>query len=166
MEEENRTENNCFRVKDLKEIAGGKLLPDKKTIQYVLNKIGLTGTSSNEKICPWDPAIYSHEIPTLILSGTADPITAGGQAQYFYENGLDSGKRALIEFPGVGHLMSFQGKVQKEPIEAEEEFTSRLNSKLGSIWGIFLASLDDIDDFLKNRDVKKLLDEFGANFWP
>ena len=36
------------------------------------------------------------------------PITAGGQAEYLFEKGLTEDKRALIEFPGVGHAMNIK----------------------------------------------------------
>jgi pimeloyl-ACP methyl ester carboxylesterase len=50
----------------------------------------------------WDPARYKHRRPTLILKGEADPVTVGGQAEYFYSEAL-LGPRLLIPFPGVGH---------------------------------------------------------------
>jgi pimeloyl-ACP methyl ester carboxylesterase len=167
MEEEKRTdENNCFKVQDLDDIARDKLLQDKKTVQYVVKQIGRTGINSDEKICPWDPSRYRHKVPTLVLSGLADPVTAGGQSRDFYENGLAPGRRVLIEFPGVGHQMSPQFKVQKEPIESEEEFVSRFNSKFGSILAMFLLEPSKVDNFIKSRDLKKLLDEFEAHLWP
>jgi hypothetical protein len=58
--------------------------------------------SDREKIEPWDPAKYSHTVPTLVLKGEADPVTAGGQSEYIFSEAL-KGSRTLIEFPGIGH---------------------------------------------------------------
>src|SRR5262249_8475402 len=60
----------------------------------------------DEYIVPWDPAKYRHSVPTLILKGGADPVTAAGQAEYYYTDAL-SGARTLIEFKGVGHSFYF-----------------------------------------------------------
>lgn len=64
-----------------------------------LQKIGIFDSTPIEA---WDPAKHKHEVPTLILKGGADPVSAAGQAEYLYSNGL-LGPRALIELPGVGH---------------------------------------------------------------
>jgi pimeloyl-ACP methyl ester carboxylesterase len=61
--------------------------------------------SDREKIEPWDPAKYSHSVPTLVLKGEADPVTAGGQSEYIFSEAL-KGPRTLIEFPGIGHDFS------------------------------------------------------------
>jgi pimeloyl-ACP methyl ester carboxylesterase len=50
----------------------------------------------------WDPADYKHSVPTLVLKGGADPVTADGQAEYYCEQAL-LGPRTLIEFEGIGH---------------------------------------------------------------
>jgi pimeloyl-ACP methyl ester carboxylesterase len=54
---------------------------------------------------PWDPARCPHGRPTLILDGEADPVTAGGQAEYIFSKAL-TGQRTLIRFPGIGHEIS------------------------------------------------------------
>lgn len=55
----------------------------------------------------WDPAAKErqHGRPTLILKGGADPLNEQDEAEYYFQHGL-TGKRALIEFPGVGHSMA------------------------------------------------------------
>ena len=55
----------------------------------------------------WDPgeAQYRHSVPTLVLRGKADPITAGGQADYVFEAAL-LGPRYLVEFDGIGHELN------------------------------------------------------------
>jgi len=57
---------------------------------------------SREIARPWDPANCSHEVPTLILKGSVDPVSASGQGEYIFTKGL-TGPRTLIEFPGIGH---------------------------------------------------------------
>ena len=53
-------------------------------------------------IVPWNPAAHRHSVPTLILKGGDDPVSAGGAAEEFYNHGL-TGPRTFIKFPGVGH---------------------------------------------------------------
>jgi pimeloyl-ACP methyl ester carboxylesterase len=60
---------------------------------------------------PWDPAEFPHSVPTLVLNGEADPVTAAGQAEHFFSSAL-RGPRTLITFPGVGHQISLSA-VQK-----------------------------------------------------
>ena len=163
LEDQGRTKNGCFSGKDLRDVASGNLLPDKKVIQEVAKTIGIS--SDNEEICPWDAAKYYHEVPTLILTGRADPVTAGGQAMYFYENGLARGKRVLIDFPGAGHQMSPQIKVpfnkdepEKEP--SENEIAVATLDRLGSVVKLFLTS--GISEFVASATLKGYLDELGA----
>jgi pimeloyl-ACP methyl ester carboxylesterase len=75
-----------------------------------IDKIGIT---KDEHIVPWDPAKYPHSVPTLIIKGGADPVTAAGQAEYYYTDAL-SGARTLIEFKGVGHSFYFPGSEVKD----------------------------------------------------
>jgi pimeloyl-ACP methyl ester carboxylesterase len=67
-----------------------------------LKKVKIDQTS---QVTPWDPADHPHSIPTLILNGELDPITAGGQAERYFESGL-TGPRTLIVFPSIGHAIS------------------------------------------------------------
>jgi hypothetical protein len=164
MENEQRTDaNRCFTVQDLHDLATGKLLPNNKPIQEIARKIGLAGTLTDNKVCPWDPSRYRHEVPTLLLSGCADPVTAGGQARYFYEKGLTPGRRALIEFSGVGHGMSSQLKIGK-PQDPEEE-AALFVQKFASPLAIFLDTSNNIDDFVNNDALKGFLGELKAHLW-
>jgi hypothetical protein len=54
----------------------------------------------------WDPADHKHEVDTLILKGSADPVSADGQAERLFSEGLE-GNKTLIEFGGVGHGFDF-----------------------------------------------------------
>ena len=68
-------------------------------------KIGMV---PGEPIYPWNPGYYKHNVPTLILRGGADAVTAGGQAESFYEDGLSNKKDSvLMEIPGMGHIWNF-----------------------------------------------------------
>jgi RNAse (barnase) inhibitor barstar/pimeloyl-ACP methyl ester carboxylesterase len=53
----------------------------------------------------WKPSDYMHWVPTLILDGTADPVTAGDQSEDLFSRAL-GGSRILIKFPGLGHQMN------------------------------------------------------------
>jgi len=52
----------------------------------------------------WNPAQenFRHTIPTLVLKGGADAVTAGEQAENFYKKAL-RGPKAFLDFPGIGH---------------------------------------------------------------
>ena len=63
---------------------------------------------------PWDPAKYRHNVPTLILRGAADPVTASGQAEYYFTDAL-RGQRSLLEFDGVGHWLALPTIRVKDP---------------------------------------------------
>jgi pimeloyl-ACP methyl ester carboxylesterase len=70
-------------------------------LRKIANKIGFDDTSNRP--CLWNPGKFQHEVQSLVLSGGADAVTAGCQAEVFFNDGLMKGKRALIEFPGMGH---------------------------------------------------------------
>ncbi len=52
---------------------------------------------------PWDPKNYRHDVPTLILTGRADPVSVGGAADHFFDKALSSSEKVLMEIPGLGH---------------------------------------------------------------
>jgi pimeloyl-ACP methyl ester carboxylesterase len=169
LEDQGRTENGCFKGKDLRDIANGHFFRDKKLIREIAKTIGVS--NGNEEICPWDVAKYHHQVDTLILAGRADPVTAGGQAMYFYENGLAPRKRVLIDFPGAGHEMSLQVKVpsKKEKTEenpSEDEIAARIRDNLRDNFGglllDFLKNTSGISEFIVSDKVKKRLSELGA----
>jgi pimeloyl-ACP methyl ester carboxylesterase len=54
----------------------------------------------------WDPADHKHGVDTLILKGKADPVSADGQAEHYFDKAL-TGNKTLIEFDGVGHSFDF-----------------------------------------------------------
>jgi pimeloyl-ACP methyl ester carboxylesterase len=63
------------------------------------------------KIKPWDPADHRHDVPTLILSGELDPVTAKGQADRYIKSTLTARKtrrvRSRVLFPTIGHKIAF-----------------------------------------------------------
>ena len=148
--------DQCFTGKVVQDVASGALLKNKKVMQEQAKGIGM---SRFEKICPWDPKPYLHNVATLILTGDADAVTAGGQAEYFFENGLTPGKRVLIEFPGAGHLMSVQVKVLPK-----EEVGPTIASKFASLVDLFLN--ESVDQFIQDPAIMKLKETFGAKLFP
>ena len=108
-------EDTCFMGEDLRGVANGDL----KTNLVMQEEAAKLGLAKYEKICPWDPELYRHQVPTLILAGDADSVTAGGQAEHFYNCGLTPGERVYIEFPGVGHNMVLQANASREEVQVE-----------------------------------------------
>ena len=88
----------------LRKSAGEAHVHSQGSINTHIEKIGINDDPI--KIEPWDPAIYKHSVPTLILKGGADPVTADRQAEYTYSKAL-SGVRTLIESPASGHALVF-----------------------------------------------------------
>jgi len=70
----------------------------REQVNPYVEKVGL----SNENITAWDPAKFPHQVPTLILKGGADPVSAGDEEDRIYYEAL-RGSRSLIKFPGIGH---------------------------------------------------------------
>ena len=147
--------NGCFTGKEVQDIASGTLLAKQTVMRQEANKLGM---AKLEKVCPWDPKppkSFSQEIQTLIFTGDADPVTAGGQAKYFFDNGLQPGKRVLITFPGAGHRMELQVKDDVGPIG--DPFS-----------GLVLAFLNSssVDQFTQDKTVLKFKEALGAEIFP
>jgi pimeloyl-ACP methyl ester carboxylesterase len=89
-----------------------------ETNKYV-EKIG-TDNSGAIMITAWDPAESSHSVPTLILAGDADSVTAGMQPEHFYTT--LKGERTLIRLPGIGHLLYLPDALTKDrPIDENDK---------------------------------------------
>lgn len=67
----------------------------------------------HQMIKAWDPAKYRHNVPTLVLVGEADAVTAAGQAEYIFSKAL-TGPRTLISFPTVAHAMLLGNPIEEE----------------------------------------------------
>jgi hypothetical protein len=148
--------SGCFSASVLQDIARDKILTDKKAVQQVVNKIGVPGMFGEDKICRWDPGKHPQMVDTLIVTGKADPTTAGGQAKDFYDHGLTEQKRAMIELPGVGHSMAPQVKV-----EGDNEIANTIIENFGGTIQNFIIS-SNILEFINNKEVSERLKVLGA----
>jgi pimeloyl-ACP methyl ester carboxylesterase len=92
----------CFFGKDMARFAE-QTGEGKRFARAQVKKIGIV---ADEKICPWNPAGYRHEVPTLLMKGGRDTVVAGCQAEDFYRNGIRSGRAVLLDFRGLGHDLS------------------------------------------------------------
>ena len=66
-----------------------------------VERVGIVGEKPPDA---WKPGEFTHGVPTLVLEGTADPVTAGEQAEQVFNQAL-RGRRVKIKFPGIGHEM-------------------------------------------------------------
>jgi pimeloyl-ACP methyl ester carboxylesterase len=146
----------CFSTKVLLEIARDKMLSDKKAVQHVVKKIGAPRMIGDAKICRWDPGEHPQQALTLILSGDADPTTAGGQPEHFYHYGLSKNNRVMIKFPGVGHLMAPQVNADKQPIPES------IIENFGGIIENFIVESINVSDFVSDPSVKERLKMLGG----
>ena len=95
-------EQGCFTGKDLEAFANHG--DDGK--KFGRDQAKRIGAVTSEKICPWNPADFRHDVATLLIKGSRDTVVAGCQAEDFLINGLKDGRRVLLEFKGLGHDMS------------------------------------------------------------
>ena len=95
-------EKACFTGKDLENFANSSAA-SKRFGRDQAKRVGIV---AGEKICPWNPADFHHEVATLLIKGSRDAVVAGCQAEDFLINGLTDGRRVLLEFKGLGHDMS------------------------------------------------------------
>jgi pimeloyl-ACP methyl ester carboxylesterase len=142
--------DGCFTGGVLQDVASGYVLKDKPAMREQARKLA---TSRFERICPWDPKRFRHDVDTLIFTGDADPITAGGQAEYLFEMGLTPGKRVLIEFPGAGHLMSLQAKVETTSADEFPNLVQRFLTR-------------SVDQFIQDEIVIDSKCALGAKLFP
>ena len=90
----------CFTGAD---IAGFDKGSDKEFARAQARKIGVV---AGEKICPWNPADFRHDVPTLLIKGSRDTVVAGCQTEDFLLHGLKDDRRVLLELRGLGHDVS------------------------------------------------------------
>jgi len=69
-------------------------------LKRFLSKIGVWPLDVPQ---PWDPQNFRHDVPTLVLSGRADPVSVDGAADHFFDKAISSSEKTLIEIPGLGH---------------------------------------------------------------
>ena len=142
--------DGCFTGGDLQDVASGYRLKDKPAMREHARKLGM---SRFEKICPWDPKRFRHNVDTLIFTGDADPITAGGQAEYLFEMGLTPGKRVLVQFPGAGHLMSLQANAETTSADEFPNLVQRFLTR-------------SVDQFIQDEIVIDSKCALGAKLFP
>jgi pimeloyl-ACP methyl ester carboxylesterase len=97
-------DEGCPTGEDLLKFANGSS-PNHKFLRKRAQKIGIV---PGDAYCLWNPAKFRHDVQTLVLTGGADAVTAGCQAEDFFNNGLADGKRVLVEFPVMGHMFDIQ----------------------------------------------------------
>jgi hypothetical protein len=95
--------SGCFHGKDMAAFAATTGDRDRRFGREQVAKIGVV---ADERICPWNPAQFRHEVPTLLIKGSRDSVAAGCQAEDFFLNALKEGRRVLLEFRGLGHDLS------------------------------------------------------------
>jgi pimeloyl-ACP methyl ester carboxylesterase len=143
--------NGCFTGMDVQDVASGHLLGKQTVMREQAKKLEM---AKLEKVCPWDPKPFRHDVETLIFTGDADPVTAGGQPEYFFDNGLERGKRVLIKFPGAGHHMQLQVKDDLGP----------LGDPYSGLLSNFLRR--SVDQFIQDKNVLKYKEALGAEISP
>ena len=113
----------CFSGKDLEQFAN----PSDGEKQFVREQVGRIGVVPDEEICPWNPAAYRHNVPTLLIKGSRDAVVAGCQAEDFFSSGLQDGRRVLFEFRGLGHDLSVANLYEaSDPSNWSKSFASLL----------------------------------------
>lgn len=110
---------------------------------------------------------WKHNIPTLILKGSADPVTDKWEAEEYFNNQL-VGQRVLIEFPGVGHAMALPDVRVSDPefskhhamlmanVKVNGTAETRLLSTRDKLIDTFLADWGDIAEFENSEIVTSI----------
>jgi len=111
----------CFTGADIAAFDHGS---GKEFARAQAKKIGVV---PGEKICPWNPADFRHDVPTLLLKGSRDTVVAGCQAEDFFLHGVQAGRGVLLEFRGLGHDLSVGNLVEgADPSAWSERFATLL----------------------------------------
>lgn len=82
------------------------------TRDYPGKNVGITQKTTIE---PWSPAYYPHNKSTLVLKGSADPVTAAGQAESYMKRDIIGSQSILLTFDGVGHEFILPGVEVQSP---------------------------------------------------
>jgi pimeloyl-ACP methyl ester carboxylesterase len=140
-----------FRGQAIQDLGNRQPVKDDQLVASQLSKnIGVIPT---EPIFPWYPGEYRHNVPTLVLRGAADAITAGFQAEDFFEDGvMNKAQSVLLEFPGAGHtILALPGTGKISGEAALENVVRKFLSKTSP------------SAFLRDPKVKKTLRAYGAS---
>jgi len=118
------------------------------------------GTVLGEPIYPWNPAYYKHDVATFIVRGDADPLTAGGQAESFFGDGLANKRDSvLMEIPGMGHLWRFsmpQANIREGTLSGDQVLQTLVER--------FLTT-SSAATFLDGLKVKAIIKDIGISVW-
>jgi pimeloyl-ACP methyl ester carboxylesterase len=139
-----------FRGKAIQDLGNRQPVEDEELVASQLAKnIGVIPT---EPIFPWYPGEYRHNVPSLVLWGAADAITAGLQAEDFFKDGvMNKARSVLLEFPGAGHtILALPGTGKISGEAALENVIRKFLSKHSP------------SAFLRDPKVKKTLRAYGA----
>jgi pimeloyl-ACP methyl ester carboxylesterase len=143
------TPNGCVDSRIVKDFADDTHATTHKTERAVARRVGIDLTMP---ICLWNPDEHVHDIPTLLLKGSADPFISNCQAERVFTNAL-TGERILFDFPGVGHLMKLPNfRAPDVKIDGEKALATLIDT--------FLKKSPE--EFSKDGSVKKLREQFGA----
>jgi pimeloyl-ACP methyl ester carboxylesterase len=140
-----------FRSEDIKRRVTGPVE------RLLAEKIGIV---PGEAIYPWNAGYYKHDVPTFILRGDADAVTAGGQAESFFKDGLaNKYDSVLMEFPGMGHIWRTSMPEAKIGVNtlAGDQVLQTLVEK-------FLAE-DSASTFLNDPKVEAIIHAIGVSVW-
>ena len=145
-------EKGCFTGKDLNSFANHSG-DNKKFGRDQAKKIGIVEA---EQICPWNPADFRHEVPTLLMKGGRDAVVAGCQAEDFFTNGLKDGRRILLEFRGLGHDMSVSNLYEgSDPSNWSKHFTGLLEN--------FIKMSSNVAQFRGDSKVRAALEKLRVS---
>ena len=121
--------------------------------RFFAEKIGMV---PGEAIYPWNPGYYKHNVPTLILKGGADAVTAGGQAESFYKDGLSCKEESvLMDIPGMGHIWNFS--MPKAKFDGQEKMGREVLQELAKEFLLKAAS------FLEDSEVQEIIKSIGIS---
>ena len=104
-------------------------------LRDISRKIGIV---PDDEYCIWDPKNFYHEVETLILTGGADLVTAGCQAEDFFDRGLAKSRRTLVEFPSWGHESDIPVEIVEKFLTAstQNNFRRAIRDELTKITGV------------------------------
>ena len=121
--------------------------------RFFAEKIGMV---PGEPIYPWNPGYYKHNVPTFILKGGADAVTAGGQAESFYKDGLSNKKDSvLMEIPGMGHIWNFS--IPNAKFDGQEKKGREVLQELAKEFLLKAAG------FLEDSEVQEIIKSLGIS---
>lgn len=141
-------EPGCFTGKQLENFAS-RPGDDKRFGRDQAKKIGVV---ADEKVCPWNPANFRHEVPTMLIKGSRDTVVAGCQAEDFLVNGLKDDRRVLLEFRGLGHDVSVSNLYEgSDPSSWSKRFSGLLED--------FIKMSSNVEKFRADSNVRAQLEK-------